>query len=136
MCTWKTVWSRFSFVTESPDFPVSLIYFLFQYCLVVLFQALLALEVGLSSPHIVMVLKLVKHCFKTIWNSIEAGAIYFMYLKLVTLKSTDTNSGIHSTNIWTFSNLQLMPLKTVVSFSKEKKKTSSGKWSKGKTKLI
>lgn len=85
MCAWKTVRSCFSFVTKSPDFPVfSLIYFLFKFCLLVLVQALLALEVGLSSPHIVMILKLVKHCLKTVWSFTEVGAIYFVYLKLVT----------------------------------------------------
>lgn len=100
MCAWKTVCSCFSFVTKSPDFPVFyLIYSMLKFCPVVLFQALLALEVELSSPQIVTILKLVEHCFKTVSSSIEVRTIYFMYLKLATLKSTYTNLGIHSTNV-------------------------------------
>ena len=45
---WRTAWSCFSFVAQIPDFPVySFIYFLFKVCLIVLFQALLTLKVGL-----------------------------------------------------------------------------------------
>lgn len=63
-------------------------------CLIVLFQALLVLEWEWyqSLLHEVVILKLVgKHCFKAAWTSIEIGAIYFMYLNLATLPSTDTN---------------------------------------------
>jgi len=117
---WRTAWPCFSFVTKIPDFPVySFIYFLFKVCLIVLFQALLVSKVGLlleltTCGHDSKISKALQDCM-------ECHRSWGMYLKLATLNLTHTKLVIHSTNIWTFSSLQSMPLKTIVSFSKKKK---------------